>query len=42
MTRLENLIEWMDELVLNESRDERILFSVWQNLKSEIKEKMRE
>lgn len=31
--RKKALIEWMEELVLNENRNERELWSVWNNLR---------
>ena len=34
--RLKATIEWFDELVTNEKRDERELFSLWQSLKAQI------
>jgi len=30
------LIEWMDELILDEKRDERSLFSIWQSIRAEL------
>jgi len=39
MTKLTKLIDWLDELIFDENRDERVLASVWENLKSEIEEK---
>ena len=36
MDKIHALMAWMDELVINENRDERELFSVWQNLQGEL------
>jgi len=35
--KLEALLEWMDALVLHENRDERELFSLWQNIRTELR-----
>jgi len=36
MNKIHALMKWLDELVLDENRDERELFSVWQNLQGEL------
>ena len=34
--RVTGLVEWMNAVILNPDRDERILQSVWQNLRHEL------
>ena len=36
MDKIHALMQWLDELIINEKRDERELFSVWQNLQGEL------
>jgi len=36
MNKIHVLMKWVDELILDENRDERELFSVWQNLQGEL------
>jgi len=36
MKKMHALMAWLDELILNSERDERELFSVWQNLQGEL------
>lgn len=40
VTRLEHLIDWFDKQLFQDPkvRDERVLRSIWKNLKSEIEE----
>jgi len=36
MDKIHALMKWLDELILDKERDERELFSVWQNLQGEL------
>ena len=36
MNKIHALMTWLDELILDNKRDERELFSVWQNLQGEL------
>jgi hypothetical protein len=36
MDKIHALMAWLDELIINPERDERELFSVWQNLQGEL------
>ena len=36
MDKIHGLMKWLDELILDEERCERELFSVWQNLQGEL------